>query len=169
MDEKLKDEIAKKFPGEKIRGISGVLIKPVPPKEGLNFERQSYSVETGGKLVLTEKHIVLAADRRNYNVIMAVVAFVFLVGGIAVLLQGTGIGMMVTLVLGFVLFIAIEGFLFLQKTRSPLTSFETEGAEVERKGDVLSVGGKAKSGFDWMAEEMRFEIRAAEGETLPTL
>ena len=169
MDEKLKDEVAKKFPGEKIRSISGVLIKPMPPKEGLKFERQSYSMESGGKLVLTEKHIVLAADRRNYDMIMAVVAFVFLVGGIAVLLQGVNIGMAVTLVLGFVLFIAIEGFLFMQKARSPLTSFERAGAEVEKKGNVLIVGGKAKSGFDWMAEEMRFEIRAAEGETLPAL
>ena len=67
------------------------------------------------------------------------------------------------------LFIIIEGFLLIQRTRSPLTSFERGGAEVEISGDVLSVGGKAKSGFDWMAEEMRFEIRAAEGEKLPKL
>jgi len=171
MEEGVRETVLKAFPGEKVRSVSEVRLRPLAPKEGLAFERKGYGIASSGALVLTDTRIILALDRKGYDMAMAVVALVFIVAGIAMLLQGITAAMVLGLALGFVLFLAVEGVLLLQRGKSPLISFDREKAKVHGSASkgTIQIEGTASRGNEWLTEEKAYEVWAEEGKKLPKI
>ena len=164
----LEDEIARRFPGERIRYTGAATIRPIVVEEG---ERKKYAISSPGKLILTDKHLVFSIDKRNYNFVMVFLALLFVFLAVIILLQGISFGSLFVIAVAFLITALLEVIVILERQRFSMVAFELAKSEIEGSKETgkLTVKGEMKSEVRWLTQKKGFEITIAEGEKFPKL
>lgn len=172
-EEKAEEEIASRFPGEKIRSVCRAGMKPVP-KPGVRAERGgAYRVALAipGRLFITDQHLVFVAEKRNYELMMKGLAVLFALMGAFLVISNPTLGVLPFLLLSLVALAVGEAFLWNEMRRSSLFPFDRRSEKTKLRVDAeersIAITSELE-GFGWKAQERSYEISVPEGEKFPS-
>ncbi len=165
------DAMKARFPGERVSAACRATIIPVTEQtEEERARRSRVFVANTGTLVVTEKRLAFFVDRRNYYIMMAVIAFVAVTLAIMVLLGPIGMLTLATLILGAIVLALLEAFLYLQMKNASVFEFDRASTQIgtEPNSRKILVNG-VKHSIGWVTEIDNYEITVTEGEEFPKL